>query len=187
LKKFDLAAEQYQKVLDLRPDQPEAVNNLQYVSTVKDNAFKKIRLFTTALEVDPKDPDAHYQIARVYEDLGRSDQALSHYRQALEYKPRWPEPMARQALILLSDPNPKSRQTELALELARQACDLSLNPSAELLDILAVACAESGDFQQAAQIAQKALDKAQSEGKNEMVSEIKKRLDLFKANRPYPM
>jgi len=187
LKKIDLAAEQYQKVLDLRPDQPEAVNNLQYVSTVKDNAFKKIRLYTTTLEVNPKNPDAHYQIALACEEIGRYEQALNHYRQALEYKPRWPEAMAKQAFLLATSSDPKTRQTKQALDLARQACDLSLNPSAEMLDILAVAYAESGDFGQAVQIEQKALDKALSEGKNELVSEIKKRLELFKANQPYRM
>jgi hypothetical protein len=53
------------------------------------------------------------------------------------------------------------------------------------LDTLAAAYAANGQFSEAVNIAQKALNLARSLRQNILADEIERRLDLFKAGRPY--
>ena len=59
---------------------------------------------------------------------------------------------------------------------------LELNPSdAECLDALASAFAATGNFDEAARIAEKALIAAKVSGRDDLVADIQKRMELYQA------
>lgn len=72
-----------------------------------------------------------------------------------------------------------------ALKLARQAGDLTGGGQPFVLDALAMAQAECGQFQEAKQTAARAVELATAAGAEEMVRGLKERWKLYGENRPF--
>jgi tetratricopeptide (TPR) repeat protein len=70
-----------------------------------------------------------------------------------------------------------------AIELAQRACELSDWKSAEYLDTLAAAYAEAGDFEQAVEWQQKAIELGPQQPAFQQAT--RERLELFRARTPY--
>jgi tetratricopeptide (TPR) repeat protein len=103
----------------------------------------------------------------------------------LRLKPDWVEPMNELAWILASNDKAAVCNPEKAVKLAQRACELTNFNKPEILDTLAVAYAAAGDFGNAVETAQKALDLCQSDRQQAIEEQIKSRLVLFKAGKPY--
>jgi len=86
-KEWDAAIEQFRKALELQPDLGEARFNLAGALLEKgklNEAAGELRHLTTQY---PAWPQAHYQLARALELLGRVDDACKEYRLALGADP----------------------------------------------------------------------------------------------------
>ena len=77
------------------------------------------------------------------------------------------------------------RDPELALRNALRACELDAYSQSEFVDTLAVAYGAVGDFGMAIKTSEKAIDMALMKGDTAAVQEIKGRLQLYKASKPY--
>ncbi len=77
---------------------------------------------------------------------------------------------------------PKHRDGRKALELAKQACELSGWKQAYCLDTVAAAHAESGAFEAAVRWESKAIDLADDETEKD---DYRKRLKLYEVKQPY--
>ena len=85
-----------------------------------------------------------------------------------------------------------SRRDELidsavAVELATKACELTGHNVAEPLDVLAMAHAAAGDFQQAVSVAQQAEQIAKQRGDDARAEQIRARIELYGRNEAYRM
>jgi tetratricopeptide (TPR) repeat protein len=114
---------------------------------------------------------------------------LSHlasveYRAALEKALDWPQRFSEQARQLATDPDVDCRDCQLAFELASQAVGASSDPSAPLLDTLALTQAALGHFQEAVQTAEQALSKALATGQPALATSIRGRLLLYGQGKP---
>ena len=78
-----------------------------------------------------------------------------------------------------------TREHQTAVEYALRACELTSDQRADYLDTLAVTYAANGQFSQAIETAQRALELAISDGNENLVDEINKRLQLYKTNKPF--
>jgi tetratricopeptide (TPR) repeat protein len=107
--------------------------------------------------------------------------ALADFRKALARDPRSAVVHNEIAWLLATAPDDKLRDGKQAVEHATRACAATAYADFELIDTLAAAHAECGDFDAAVQWAQKALDLAPAEKK----SEIRGRLELYRAKQPY--
>ena len=85
--------------------------------------------------------------------------------------------------LLLTSPDRKLADRQLALSLSQRACRLTQEKDAECLDILASAYASLGNFSQAAKIARKAYNLALSLKQIRLAEDIKRRLDFFESRR----
>jgi len=89
------------------------------------------------------------------------------------------------AWSLAVSPEITEHNPDKAIRLARHACELTHYSRPESLDTLAVSYAAGGAFDKAIEAAQKALQLCQSSGQKTLREEIKNRLVLYKAGKPY--
>ena len=72
-----------------------------------------------------------------------------------------------------------------AVRLAERASELVEHKHPVFLDTLAAAYAEAGEFAKAVETAERVLQIAVAAGETEVAVDIRKRLDLYKAGKPY--
>jgi len=85
----DEEAQDYQRALQLRPDYPEAHNNLAVVFRLKGDHEAAAVHYREALRLRPDYPEAHYNYAHLLETLGSAAGAADHYQQALVSRPEY--------------------------------------------------------------------------------------------------
>src|SRR5205823_2528641 len=110
--------------------------------------------FELALKARPRFAAAHYNLAETRLQQGRVQKAIAHYEQALRCRPRWTAALNNLAWLLATHSNPEARNGQRALILAKEACQLTTNADISLLQTLAAAYAECGQFTNASATAQ---------------------------------
>jgi len=91
LRKPDEAAEAFKQALALKPDDDIALGNLASVLMAhgkQQDALAALDVFRTALRVNPKNPQSWFQLARLYLDMGRLDEARGSFTEALAANPK---------------------------------------------------------------------------------------------------
>ena len=76
-----------QKVLELKPDNPDAHMNLGGIYKDLGNLDQALTSTLKSLELKPDNPTAHMNLGGIYKDLGNLDQALASTLKSLELKP----------------------------------------------------------------------------------------------------
>ena len=114
-----------------------------------------------ALQINPDFADAHNNLANALLQKGNVTEAIAHYRKALQFKPDFAGAQNNLAWLLATSPQASLRDGSQALSLAQQANQLTGDGNPIILATLAAACAETGRFSQAVEIAQRALQLAE--------------------------
>ena len=140
--------------------------------------------YAEAARLDPADPRPHLQMGKLCLRLGRSAEAIGHFRNALSRDPQDLAAMTYLARILASDENAALRNGTQAVTLATKANDLSGGREAFILDTLAMAYAETGHFQDAEQTVRKAVQVATASGDTNMLSSLQEHLQLYQSGKP---
>ncbi len=89
--KVDEAIAAYKEVLALKPDDETAMVNLANLYRQRgrtDDELAALEIFKAALKVNARNPQAWYQLATLYLDLGRMGDAQSTFKEALESNPK---------------------------------------------------------------------------------------------------
>jgi len=128
---------------------------------------------------------AHAQLRQILLSLARKQDGLQRLRDVAESAPDSPRMLDELAWLLATYPDSKSRDGTEAVGLAEHACALTGRRIPALLDTLAAAYAEVGDFPQAMSVLQEALNRARSTGDNEAVKLSESILASLRENRPY--
>ena len=141
--------------------------------------------FARALQLGRDDTATHYRLALALEQQRKSKDAIAQFLAALRLKPDFPDALNRLAWMLSSEPDPKLRNGDEAVKLARQACELTGNKRADFLSTLAAAYAESGQFPEAIATAQIARDAAAAAGEKDTGAQAVELLKTFQSGRPF--
>jgi choline-sulfatase len=91
LRRPDEAIAAYREAVALKPDDDIALGNLAGVLTARgrvQDALEALEVFRTALELNPHNPQSWYQLATLYLDLGRLDEARGSFGEALTANPK---------------------------------------------------------------------------------------------------
>jgi tetratricopeptide (TPR) repeat protein len=88
---------------------------------------------------------------------------------------------AERALFRTTCPNPSFRDARGAMDDAKKACTVTSWREADPIDTLAMACAETGDFDSAVRYEQQAMSAPDA---NEMSRTLQQHLAMFKQHRP---
>jgi tetratricopeptide (TPR) repeat protein len=171
-----------EKLAELEPDDDAILLQLAVVQ----NALKKhAEVIVIADKLLKRDP-ANWRAVRIRGDAqlnaGKQAAAIADYDAALKIEPKDTGILNNLAWVLCTSPDDKLRDGKRAVELAKQACELSDYKTVHILSTLAAAYAEQGDFDKAKEWSNKALKMAESDREKES---LRKELASYEAKKPW--
>jgi tetratricopeptide (TPR) repeat protein len=175
----------YEQALQIEPDKADAHNNLGNALVRLGRAPEATGHYEQALRINPEDAKAHNNLGTALLQLGQAQEALAQYREAVRLRPDWPPALSRLAWIFATDRNASLRNGVEAVQSAERLCEITGYRQADALDALAAAYAEVGRFNDAVQVAQKAVQLANAAGQKDLAGRIQERLKLYQAGSPY--
>lgn len=141
--------------------------------------------FTFAAQLQPDHARAHQLLGMCLTRLGRTGDAVASYRRAVELAPDEPAVLNSLAWLLATHAESRHRHGADAVRLALHACELTDFGDPSLLDTLAAAYAEAGQFDQAVQTITRAITMADATADRAFVERMRGRLALYEQRRAY--
>ena len=175
---------EYRWAVLLKPSLPYLHNSAGMVLAELGRFDEAMTQFKEAARLDPTYPWAHLEIGKLRLKQGRDAEAIDEFRAALRIDPDNFQILAYTAHVLAADENPQIRDGRTALVLAIKAKLLTGETQPYVLDALGMACAETGDFTNALEEAQRALDLATA-AKMKKLEPLQQRLELYKNHQPW--
>ncbi len=183
--RMDEAIVQYQEALKLKPYYADAHFNLGYALQRNGRMDEAITQYREGLETNPDDVKAHNNLGSVLRQTGRVDEAISHFQMALQLAPADPSIQNNLAWLLATCPDASLRKGDKAVELARQANELTGGENPLILHTLAAAFAEAGRFSEAVETAQRALRLAGAQPNTRLAGQLQFEMKLYQAGSPF--
>jgi tetratricopeptide (TPR) repeat protein len=135
-----------------------------------------------AARLAPWDPRPYYALGKGWLRQERPVDALREFEEALRRDPNHLPALMYAARTLAASSDPAARNGARAVQLALRASELVPEPSAPLLETLAMAWAETGQFVRAVEVQSRVLDALGSTAEAEPA---RARLALYRAGQPY--
>src|SRR5205823_1307716 len=133
----------------LDPKLPDAYVGRALVWDLKKDLDRAIKDYDEALRLGHKDPLTFCNRALARRKKGDVEHAVSDYSAALRLNSNLPCALNGLAWIHATCPDEKYRNGKQAVEFATKACEVTMWKNWSLMDTLAAAYAESGDFDRA--------------------------------------
>lgn len=183
LGQYNGAIDDYTKAIKQQPKYVDAYvarGSAYYALGSRRNAISD---YSTALEYAPRHYGALQNRGLIYRNSGSYRLAIEDFSRLIKYEPDNPNGYYILASELASCPQNNIRDGKRAVEVAKMGCELSKWKIPSYYVVLAIAYAESGDFDLAIEWESKALadpafDKKFGEGS-------RARLALYNSHRPY--
>jgi tetratricopeptide (TPR) repeat protein len=134
--------------------------------------------YRKAAMLDPSLATAYSRLAGLLAAANQPAQALAFYGRAIALDPKDPRPWNSRAWLRATYRDPAFRDGRLAVADAQRAAELSGQRDASILDTLAAALAEAGDFAEAARWETRAIELDDR-------ADFRDRLAAFQEGRPY--
>jgi tetratricopeptide (TPR) repeat protein len=179
------AIEHYEKAIEIQPKFALALTSLGTTLAAQGRTTEAIGPFERALEVNPNDFGAHMNLSYCLLQLGRPGEAVAEDEKALALKPDDPEVKNNLAWILASNPDASVRNGSRAVDLARQAVSETSGENAMILHTLAAALAEAGQFSDALETANQALQLAETQSNDRLVKQLQLEMNYYKTGRAF--
>jgi tetratricopeptide (TPR) repeat protein len=138
----------------------------------------------TAIGIRPHFESCEEALGAAYQAAGKDAEALAHWRKAHLIDPGRASAMLGIAWLMATAPEPSLRNGPEAVRMAESARDLEPD-SAEVLDTLAAAYAEEGQFSRAIDAVERAKVLAESKGNRQLAADIRTRRLLYAKNMPF--
>ncbi|MGA7699259.1 MAG: tetratricopeptide repeat protein, partial [Thermoguttaceae bacterium] len=180
---IDAAVELYRRAVADDPTLADAHYNLGVLLASRGSTAEAIAEFQSALKCKPDKANAHYNLAECLERQGNYAEAMASWRAALRLQPNDVDTVDQVAWRLATSPDAAIRDGQQAIELAQLAVRRSEGNDPRPLSALAAAYAEVGQFSQAVEMAQRAINVAAQRG--DAADDIRAQIKLYRANRPY--
>jgi len=178
------ALTEYRWAVLLNPSLPSLHNGAGMVLAELGRFDEAMGQFKEAARLDPTYPWAYLEIGKMRLKQGRDAEAIDEFREALRIDPDNFQILAYTAHVLAADENPQIRDGRTALVLAVKAKVLTDGAQPYVLDALGMACAETGDFTNAQEVTQRAIDLATA-AKMKKLEPLQQRLRLYKNHQPW--
>lgn len=182
LGEYPQAIKDYTEAVRLEPYFADAYGSRGTAYAKLEQHDQAIKDFSEAIRLAPKAALNYANRASLYDKLERYPEAIRDYEEAIRLDPRDFETLDSLAWLLATGANRALRDGKRAVQLARDACELTQWKEPSYLDTLAAAYARAGDFASAMKWQTKALEDPDF-GK---MKEARERLALYRAGKAYP-
>ena len=180
----DEAIPHFQKALDIGPETAEFHTNLGIVLAKRGQLADAIPHFERALALSPDTVDARYYLGKALVMSGRGVEGLAFWRQALSKDPDNLQVLNDTAWVLATSRDATLRNGNAALPLAERAVALTSAREPAILGTLAAVYAETGRFDKAIELEQRATELATQQGNAALAQSLKARLALYQDKTP---
>jgi tetratricopeptide (TPR) repeat protein len=177
--------EHLRQAIRLNPQYVESWFNLGKFLLEQGHPDQALPELQQTLQLKPRFAPGEEALATALQTLGKSAEALDHWRKALALEPKSVTALSGAAWLLATAPDANTRNGAEAVTLAESAHELASGESPEVLDTLAAAYAEAGDFVKARVFANRALDLAVAQKDKAMTAAIRGRIQLYNDGKPF--
>ncbi|MCH7719401.1 MAG: tetratricopeptide repeat protein [Planctomycetes bacterium] len=174
-----------QRAVELDPDYVDARCNLASVLAFDGRDEEAIAQYRAAISADPSSPGSYYGLGGLLYDRRREREAVEVLRIGAERIPSHAPMAAQLAWLLATSPLGDLRDGGEAVRLAQGVCQTADPDDARAYQTLAVAWAESGDFERAIEAATTARRRAVRVRDDGLVEQLDRQLTLFGRGQPY--
>ena len=181
----DGALAEYQKTLELPFDHAESHYSIASALRQKGDVDAAIIHFRKALELRPDYANAHNNLANALRQQGQILEAVREYEAALKTDPGFVLAQNNLAWLRATAADPALRNGAKAVELAEKAVIATGGNDPVMLQTLAAAYAEDGQFGKAVAAAKDALEIAEANGIRALAESLRSKLALYQAGTPY--
>jgi protein O-mannosyl-transferase len=171
--------------LRLEPDNPELHRQAALWLGQQGKLQDAVDHFSVVARLTPAAPGAHYDLGLALFKCGESKRALDHFREALRLKQNYVLAMNNLAWVLATHESKEVRNGAEAVSLATRACVLTTYKEPRVTGTLAVAYAETGQFDKAIEMGERTRELALASSDKHLADEAMARLELFRAGKPY--
>lgn len=182
MKQFPEAAADLERALKLEPTSPEAYNNRGVLHRLQGNFDEAIKDYSKAIELFAKYASAYANRGFAKRQLGQYAEALYDLNKAVSFDPLSSEIANDAAWLLATCPDDKIRDAKRALTLAEQAVSGTNRENGQYLDTLAAAYAANGQYDQAIQSGEKAMELLKGDP---VLVDIYSRLERYRQRQPF--
>jgi protein O-mannosyl-transferase len=184
---FDGAIARYKVCLAAIPDQEEAQYNLASALLREGRTDEAIVEYQKVLHIHPESADAHANLGIAWLAKGRARDAMAEYTKALQFSPENLAALSNLAWLLATSSDSSLRNGPEAVRLAERAESTSSRSDKHptVLRILAAAYAEAGQFAEAKETAQHALEAANIQGNTTLSNALRDEIALYELGLPY--
>jgi tetratricopeptide (TPR) repeat protein len=183
--RVDEAIEHLQRAVELMPDEPNYQSDLGAALAGRGRVEEAIPHFEKALQASPDSAEAHYRMGAAHAMQGKLAEAVTEWRKAIAIQPDNVPALNRLARVLATSGQASLRNGAEAVELAERAVNLAGDRQPALLDTLAAAYAETGQYPEAVETARRALEMATGQGDQRLVEGLRARIGLYEARTPF--
>src|SRR5438552_4003130 len=174
----------YEQAVKLRPDYGDAYYNFGSVLFQQGRIDDAIAQWQKALAIQPNDAAGHTRLGNAFLQKGWLEKAIVHYQRAVEIDPSEVSARNNMAWVLATSSDPSIRNGAMALNLARQAVEISGGKDAIFFRTLAASYGECGKFADAIAAAEKGEMIAISRGDSQLARTFEKDIALYRADIP---
>jgi len=167
------------------PLDAKAHRDLGEVFSYQDMPDRGVSHYRKALQLDPTLQGVAARLGALLTRLHRYAEARQTLQEGLTHTPADPELMNNLAWLLATCPVDEIRNGAEALRLAEQACRIAGHSNPTLLDTLAAAQAEVGDFPAAVQTLNRAIRLAEPAAPPGLLDGLRSRLATYQTRKPY--
>jgi hypothetical protein len=158
-----------------------AVVALTWCAAVQASYWRNSRsLWERTIAVTSNNDVAHTNLGNLFS----AREAIPHYEKALQIAPHTMLPLNNLAWVRATSPDPFQRDGAKALELAKEANQLSGGKDPVFVRTLAAAYAENGQFTEAIETAQRALPLAVDQENAALADDLRRNIENFQKHIP---
>jgi tetratricopeptide (TPR) repeat protein len=180
---YDKAIADFTEAVRLNPSDANSLYNRGRAWSEKKEYDQAIADYSAVIQLLPTIATTYCQRAKAWEGKREYQKAVADYDEAIRLDPKDPTAFNGRAWQWATCRNERYRDGKRAVESASQACQLTEWKNPGVIDTLAAAYAEAGQFDEAIRYQEKALTFADYETK--YGKEARERLKLFREKQPY--
>lgn len=179
--KFEQALGELNVLRQVMPDSPDVLLQLAAVHQAARQPQKAIEIYTQLLGANPQNVAAFRGRADAHLNQGQQAEAVADYEEALKIDGKNSGVLNNLAWVLATSPKDDLRNGQRAIELAKQACEVTEYKQAHILSTLAASYAETGDFDNAVTWSKKAVELGGDPTKDQLAKE----LESYEQKKPW--